>query len=92
MGRVVLQELVFSVEVILEVLRGFDVELEAKDTEYKRKRDLVVVGATLVVLCTAALQGGEVILMEASELIRRRLDGKKSGGIPLCGGSSDGTF
>ena len=41
MGRVVLQELAFSVEVILEVLRGFDAELEAEDTEYKRKRDLV---------------------------------------------------
>ena len=55
MGRVVLQELVLSVEVILEVLRDFDLELEAKDTEYKRKRDLVVVGGTLVVLCMVDL-------------------------------------
>ena len=30
----------------------------------------------MVVLCAAALRGGEVLLMEASELVRRRLDGK----------------
>ena len=82
MGRVVLQELAFSVEIILALLRDFDAELESEDTEYKRKRDLVVVGATLVVLCTAALRGGEVLLMEASELIRRRLDGKNHEDFP----------
>ena len=77
MGRLVIQELGFTVEVVIEMLKGWDAMLEAEDIEVGRKRDIVIVGATLVVLVGGALRGGEVLLMEASELVRRRLDGKR---------------
>ena len=41
----------------------------------ERKRDLVVVGGAFVVLVGGALRG-EVLLLEASEIVKRRLDGK----------------
>ena len=76
MGRLVIQELGFTVEVIMEMLSGWDLMLESEDIVAGRKRDVVIVGATLAVLAGGALRGGEVLLMEASELVRRRLDGK----------------
>ena len=76
MGRVVLQELGFTVEVVLEMLAGWDKELESEEVSVTRKRDLVVVGGAFVVLVGGALRGGEVLLLEASELVKRCLDGK----------------
>ena len=42
----------------------------------KRKQDLIVVGGALVVLTGGALRGGEVLLLEASELVKHQLDGR----------------
>ena len=76
MGRVVLQELGFTVEVVIEMLAGWDRELASEEVSSSRKRDLVVVGGAFVVLVGGALRGGEVLLLEASELVKRSLDGK----------------
>ena len=76
MGRLVIQELGFSVEVVKAMLAMWDEELESANVNVRRKRDLVVVGGALVILVGGALRGGEVLLLEASELVKRRLDGK----------------
>ena len=76
MGRLVIQELGFTVELVKSMLPLWDVELELESMNVKRKRDLVVVGGALVILVGGALRGGEVLLLEASELVKRRLAGK----------------
>ena len=76
MGWLVIQELGFMVEVVKAMLGIWDQELESVNMNAKRKRDLVVVGGTLVVLAGGALQGGEVLLLKASELVKHQLDGK----------------
>ena len=76
MGRLVIQELGFTVEMIKAMLGIWDEELESANVNVKRKRDVIVVGGALVVLAGGALRGGEVLLLEASELVKHRLDGK----------------
>ena len=76
MGRLVVQELGFTVEVVLKLLEEWDKELESDSVSGPRKRDLIVVGGAFVVLVGGALQGGEVLLLEASELVQRRFDGR----------------
>ena len=76
MGRLVVQELGFTVEVVLRLLEDWNRELESDEVNSARKRDLIVVGGAFVVLVGGALRGGEVLLLEASELVRRRFDGR----------------
>lgn len=76
MGRLVIQEVGFTVEVVKEMMSGWDSVLESEVVSARVKRDIIVVGGALAVLVGGALRGGEVLLMEASELIKRRLDGK----------------
>ena len=76
MGRLVIQELGFTVEVVKAMLSLWDAELELENVNIKRKRDLVVVGGVLIILLGGALRGGEVLLLEASELVTCCLDGK----------------
>ena len=82
MGRLVVQELGFTVDVVLEILAGWDRELESDEVSRERKRDLVVVGGAFVVLVGGALRGGEVLLLEASELVKRRMDGRNHADQP----------
>ena len=76
MGRLVIQELGLTVDVVKAILSLWDEELESENVNVARKRNLVVVGGALVILVGGALRGGEVLLLEASELVKRRLDGK----------------
>ena len=76
MGRLVIQELGFMVEVVKEMMSGWDRILDSDDVNARQKRDIVVVGEALAVLDGGELRGGEVLLMEASELVKRRLDGR----------------
>ena len=55
MGRLVIQELGFSVDVVKAMLLVWDVELESESVDVKRKRDLVVVGGALVILVGGSL-------------------------------------
>ena len=75
-GRVVVQELGFMVEVVLEMLARWDRELESVGLSVDRKQDLIVVGGAFMALVGGALRRGEVMPLEASELVKRRLDGK----------------
>ena len=76
MGRLVIQELGFTVEVVKSMLTLWDAELELESVNVKRKRNLVVVGGVLVILFGSALRRGEVLLLEASMLVKCRLAGK----------------
>ena len=71
-----IQEVGFTVEVVKEMMRGWNSMLESDTVSACIKRDIIVVGGVLAVLVGGVLRGGEVLLMEASELIKRRLDGK----------------
>ena len=66
MGRLIIQELGITVEVVLEMLKGWDMMLELEEMAVGKKRDIMVVGATLFVLVGGALRGGEILLMKAS--------------------------
>jgi hypothetical protein len=76
MGRLVYQDLAISVDLLLEILKEYELELLDKDVIWSRKRRVIMTGAAFVVLFAGALRGGEVLLMECSELCRRVLDGK----------------
>ena len=66
MGRLIIQELGITVEVVLEMLKGWDMMFELEKMAVGKKRDIMVVGATLFVLVGGALRGGEILLMKAS--------------------------
>ena len=55
MGRLVIQELVFTVEMVKAMLGLWDQELESANVNGKRKRDIVIIGGALVVLAGGAL-------------------------------------
>lgn len=74
-GRLVIQELGLTIEVVKAMLSLWDAELESESINIK-KRDLVVMGGALVVLVVCALQGEQVLLLEASELAKYCLVGK----------------
>ena len=75
MGRFVKQDLGLALPILEEMLLRLEMELLKEDISYEEKRLNVVCGAAFVVLWTGALRGGEVLLMEASELVKRRNDG-----------------
>ena len=72
----VIQNAGISVDLLLAMLDDMEEEYTKRDTPVDRKRDLIICGSTFVVLLSAALRGGEVLLGEASELIRCIGEGK----------------
>ena len=77
MGRLVIQERGISIEMMLGVMDILENDLGATDTDAGRKGDVIVAGAALVIrLYGGALRGGEIFLLEASELLKRCRDGK----------------
>ena len=76
MGRLVIQERGISIEMMLGVMDILENDLGARDMDAGRKRDIIVAGAALVILYGGALRGGEIFLLEASELLKRCKDGK----------------
>ena len=90
MGRLVYQDLGLSMDMLLLVLESWEKELSEARCGNVRRRNLVVAGAAFVVLFAGALRGGEVLLMEATELVKRRKDGERHSShphivIPLMG-------
>ena len=55
MGRLVIQELGFTVDVVKEIMSGWDQMLESDDVSVRRKRDIIIVGGALAVLVGGAL-------------------------------------
>ncbi|GFH59458.1 hypothetical protein CTEN210_15934 [Chaetoceros tenuissimus] len=92
-GRVINQNLGISVEVLLEILKRYDLEITDEDDElpYKRLRDIIVCGAAFVILFGASLRGNEVLMLERSEFVKIRNAGKTGNvetehvAIPLMG-------
>ena len=82
MGRLVVQNSGLSVELLLALLSALDLEYGNSSTSYARKRELIMCGSAFTVLFSAALRGGEVLLGEASELVRRISEGKHHGNHP----------
>jgi hypothetical protein len=73
-----------------ELLKLYDIELREETTTLARKREIVVYAGTFVILFGGALRGGEVLMLEASEFVKRRDDGRslKENGhvvVPLMG-------
>ncbi len=81
MGRVVIQNIALSVEMLLKILDNMEEELRSPGTAWERKREIVMAGAAFVALFTAALRGEEIFMAEAEELCKRIQDGKYD---PIC--------
>ena len=73
MGRLVIQNAGISVECLLE---NMEREYGQVDAGSERKRELIICGSAFVVLFSATLQGGKVLLGESSELVRQIAEGK----------------
>lgn len=90
MGRIVKQDMGLSVEILLAILQNLEDELdeEAEVTD-KRKREIVMLGACLVVGYCDALRGNEIFLVESSHLCQYYYKGKAHSRphviIPLMG-------
>lgn len=82
MGRLVKQNSGIAVEVLLEILENYELELADRETSNARKRDVIISGAAFVIMFCAALRGGEVFLVEASELCRKINEGKSHASCP----------
>ena len=90
MGRYVKQDCGISNDILHSILEIYEKEFDDPNTLSERKRFILVCGAAFVILWGGALRGGEIMMMESSELIKRILDGKdeKKNGhvvIPLMG-------
>ena len=82
MGRLVIQNAGISVELLLAMTTDMEEEYSNSGTDMNRKRELIICGAAYVVLFSAALRGGEVLLGEASELVCRIGEGKHHANHP----------
>jgi hypothetical protein len=76
MGRLVKQDLGLSIDMLIEMLDLYEVELGEGETTHERKRMIIVCAAAFVILFAGALRGGEVFMLEASEFVKRRDDGR----------------
>ena len=76
MGRLVKQDMGISIEMVIEVLNLYEEELKDMNTTQERKRMIIVCAGAFVTLFAGALRGGEVFMIEASEFVKRRDDGR----------------
>jgi len=58
-----------SVELLSAILADYEDELSDVAISQVRQREVILAGSAFVILFTAALRGGEVFLLEASDLI-----------------------
>ena len=79
MGRYVKQNIGLSLVLLLEILRRYEIDLAKDNITYQQKRMKVICGSAFVMLWAGALRGGEILLLEASELVRRRDQGRHVG-------------
>ena len=64
MGWLVIQEQGISIEMMLGVMDILEDELGARDMDARRKGDVIVAEAALVILYGGALRGGDIFLLE----------------------------
>ncbi|GFH48959.1 hypothetical protein CTEN210_05435 [Chaetoceros tenuissimus] len=91
MGRMVNQDMGMSMDLLLAILRHYDLELEDPDLDPDRVRTIIVCGAAFVILFAGALRGNEVLYVERSELVKWRQKGRTDNAdtahvvVPLMG-------
>jgi hypothetical protein len=90
MGRLVKQDIGMSGGMMKAMLEIYENEIRSEDVSRERKRFIIVCASAFAILFTGALRGGEVFMIEASELVRRRDDGRDLGEnghvvVPLMG-------
>ena len=90
MGRFVKQDMGLSIAMLMEILNLYELELSRDEVTSMRKREVIVFAGSFVILFAGAFRGGEVLMLEVSEFVKRREDGrhlKKDGHvvIPLMG-------
>jgi hypothetical protein len=89
MGRLVKQDLGISIEMLIGILNSYDDELVSETVSNVRKRFVVICASTFLILWVGALRGGEIFMLEISEFVKRRDDGRKSAMghvvVPLMG-------
>jgi len=76
MGRVVRQNSGIAIDILLKVFENYERELSQSSLTKERRREIIMAGAGFACLFCAALSGGELFLVEASELCRRIREGK----------------
>ena len=76
MGRLVNQDMGISMDLMLAILKQYDLELEDPDLDPDRVRTIIVCGAAFVILFAGALRGNEVLYVERSELVKWRQGGR----------------
>jgi len=62
---------------LTEVLDDYEKELRNPEVDKARKRFVVMCAETFMILWAGALRGREVFMLEASEFVKRRDDGRK---------------
>ena len=78
MGRLVKQDLGVSIEMLLGILEIYEDEMADETVTKLRKRFVVICASTFLMLWVGALRGGEVFMLEVSEFVKRRDDGRKN--------------
>jgi hypothetical protein len=77
MGRTLKQDAALAVDILIQILKNLDTELkQGCETQAVRRRDIVMLGAFLVIGFCDALRGNEVFLVEASTLCKYDGSGK----------------
>jgi len=76
MGRFVRQNSGIGIDVLLKVFENYERELSRSSLTNERSREIIMAGVGFACLFCAALRGGELLLVEASELCRRIREGK----------------
>jgi hypothetical protein len=71
MGRLVLQNIGISVDMLAIMLQGYEEELQDELIDVKRKRKIIICGCAFINLFVGALRGGEVLLMERTEFANK---------------------
>jgi hypothetical protein len=77
MGRVIKQDMGLSVPILLKILENLEIDFQDQVTSKKRRRQIVMLGACLVIGFCDALRGNEIFLVEGSNLCRYMMKGKE---------------
>jgi len=76
MGRTIKQDAALALEVLVQIMRNLEKELEEVDDQHKRHRDIVMLGNFLLIGFCDALRGNEVFLVESSSLCKYNEQGR----------------
>lgn len=89
MGKTIKQDTVLSVSILLVILENLDRDFKSASSSLTRKRDVVILGAFLVIGFCDALRGNEVFMVESSCLCKFFEEGTRLGWdyvvIPMMG-------